>query len=506
MDKKRSVLNVTVSILSHILLLFSSLFVRRLLIRHIGNDVNGLNSLFTSIIGMLAVAELGVGSAITFSMYKPIVDGNTGKVAALYGYYKRLYRIIGLVIFGAGLLVLPFLPRLIGDYETIDRDVYIPYLLRLLSVVLTYLYGAKISLIQAHKNNFITTGILTIGKFIGCGLQAITILLWKSFSIYLICYIIEILIIWLLTGYVANRDYKGIVTKDEAIDAITKAEIGKNTKAMFMHKIGTVLVNSIDGLIISAFVGVVILGKYSNYTLICSGITGIITLFFTPLTSVIGHLHAAGDAGETKKWFDRFYSLNYILGVVFFLGYYAVVDEAVRLCFGDGLAVSHSISFVITLNQFTKFMRKTALLFRDASGSFYYDRWKPIAEGVANLILSLIFVQVFPEEYKVVGVIVATIITTLGICHIVDPYVVYKHAFHKSVKEYYLRNYGYIILFIVALLIVERIGTETDGILINGIIAIGVSGLVLGFVMIVDKSFRRSVGAIIHTRRSFLFH
>lgn len=110
MDKRRSILNVTVSIISRITLLIAALFVRRLLIRYIGNDVNGLNSLYSSIIGMLAVAELGVGSAIVFSMYKPIVTGEKRKIAALYGLYKRIYRIIGAVIFCAGFFVMPFLP------------------------------------------------------------------------------------------------------------------------------------------------------------------------------------------------------------------------------------------------------------------------------------------------------------------------------------------------------------------------------------------------------------
>ena len=182
---------------------------------------------------------------------------------------------------------------------------------------------------------------------------------------------------------------------------------------------------------------------------------------------------------------------------MFFLGYYAVIDYVVRLCFGSGLEVSRSIAFIITLNQFSVFMRKTALLFRDASGTFYYDRWKPIGEGVCNLVLSLVFVKVFPEEYRVVGVIVATIITDLFICHIVDPYVVYKHAFHMSVKEYYLRNYTYIVLFIFSLMglhcLMQKISSNAVGVIVNGCISAVVSLVVLGLVALVDTTFRNSV-------------
>ncbi|MBR3174861.1 MAG: hypothetical protein IKF55_03210, partial [Oscillospiraceae bacterium] len=220
----------------------------------------------------------------------------------------------------------------------------------------------------------------------------------------------------------------------------------------------------------------------------------IINLFFTPMTSVIGHLCAAGDMRDTKMWFDRFYGLNFFLGVVVFLGYYAVIDDVVRLLFGPGLEMSRSIVFIITLNQFMMFMRKTVLLFRDASGTFYYDRWKPIGEGIVNLVLSLVFVRVFPEDLKIVGVIAATIITTLIICHVVDPYVVFKHSFKMPVKEYYIRNYSYIGLFTLALIFITYLTRPVEGpvagILLNGFISIGVSLVTLGIVIIADKSFR----------------
>lgn len=494
MDKRRSILNVTVSILSRIVLLIAALFVRRLVIRYIGNDANGLNSLYSSIIGMLAVAELGVGSAIIFSMYKPIVEGEKNKVAALYGLYGRLYRIIGAVIFCAGLIVMPFLPKLINDFEGLNVNVYLTFFLSLVSVALSYLYGAKTSLIEAHKDNFITTGILTVAKLLRYGLQGFAVLIWRSFTVYLTCQIIETIVIWFLTEMIVRKKYGDIIVAHKKVDGETKKEIGRNVKAMFMHKIGTILVNGIDSVIISGFIGVIILGKYSNYTLIAGMVMSIMTLFFSPLTSVVGHLCADGDQEKTKRYYDYFYCLNYVLGVVFFLGYYAIIDNVVALLFGSDLIVSRAISFIITLNQFTQYMRRATLLFRDASGAFYYDRWKPIAEGLSNLILSLIFVQVFPEELRIVGVVVATIITTLLICDIVDPYVVFKHVFGKSPKKYYFKNYGYIGVFIITLMIMSFLIRDNygpvKGLLVNGIISVGLSLTTLVLVASIDKSFR----------------
>ena len=494
MDKRKSLLNVSSAIVSRILLIIVALIVRRLLIQNIGNDVNGLDSLYTSIIGVLAVAELGIGSAIIFSMYNPIVQGDRRQVASLYFLYRKLYRIIGLFIFAAGCLILPFLPNLIEDYADINVNVYATFLLTLIAVILTYFYSAKSSLIEAYKDNYITTIILTASRLIMYGLQIVVLLLSESFVLYLVCQIVGSLVAWVLTEAVVRKKHSGIIKTFVPVDRDTRYEIVKNIKAMFMHRFGSVLIGSIDNLIISTFVGVVVLGKYSNYNYICSVMSGTIALFFTPLTSTVGHLCAQGNKEKMRAYFDHFYCMNYILGVVFFLGYYAVIHGVARLVFGLGIEVSQGIVFVITVSQFISFMRRSCLLFRDASGTFYFDRWKPAVEGLTNLILSLVFVQVFPEEYKVVGVIIATIITNLSICYIVEPYVVYKHAFGQSPWGYYFRNYAYTGIFVVALFILSRCVSDADGTLIgianNGIISIAVSIGALVVVFLLDKKFR----------------
>ena len=505
MDKKRSVLNVSVSVFSKIILLFAALFVRRLLIQKIGNDVNGLNSLYTDIIGMLAVAELGIGSAIIYSMYSPIVAGDRKKVSALYCLYKRLYMVIGIVILGAGLILTPLLPLLISDYSSLTSDVnvYLTFILTLVSVVISYFYSAKTSIIDAHKDNYITTGIYTISRLVMYGLQIVSVLIWRSYTAFIICSIIGTLLIWLLTEIVVRRKYGDIIISRESLDKETKSEITKNVKAMFLHKIGTIMVNGVDSLIISGFIGVVILGKYNNYTLVALIVSETISLCFTPLTSVIGHLCASEDAGKKTGYFKFFYSMNYALGFLFFMGYYAIIDGLVALCFGDGLEIARPIVFVITLSQFIKYMRNASLLFRNASGTFYNDRWKPVAEGVANLILSLIFVNILSEDLRIAGVILATIITTLFICHTVEPFILFRHVFKGSPKSFYVRNYLYIALFTCCLtgmtFIKDMFGSGSygvSGIFKNGILAVAVSAAALGLVMIVDKEFRSSILAL----------
>ena len=500
MDKKKGLLNVIVSIAFKVLLLVGAILVRRYLIKYIGDEVNGLNSLYASIIGFLAVAELGVGSAITFCMYKPIVEGDTDKVSALYHLFTKLYLIIGAIILVVGCALIPLLPYLAADYQNIDQNVYLTFFLMLVSVVITYLFSSKTSLINAYKNNYLTTIISSCGLILQYALQITVLILTQSFVWFLVCAIGAALLQWGATELAARKKYNAIIKNKQSIDAETKKEVTKNVKAMFMHKIGGVLVNTADSVIISAFIGVVILGKYTNYTTIMVAMTGVLGLFFTPLTSVIGHMCVENDTESVKKYLNFFHAFNFIIGVIFFLGYYAVIDNLVNICFSsdESLELAKSISFIITLNYFIQFMRQAALLFRDATGTFYNDRWKPLFEGVLNVGLSIGFIYLFSycfgEDFAVVGVIVATIITNLTICHIVEPRVLYKYGLQSKTTGYYIRNYVYMIIF-AALLValhfcLQSYDSEWKELLVNGSIAVAIAVVPCIAVVLVNKDFR----------------
>ena len=508
MDKKKGIANVGVSVAFKMILLIANILVRRFVIQYIGNEVNGLNSLYVSILDFLSVAELGVGSAITFCMYKPIVDGENDKVAALYHLFTKLYLIIGGIILAAGCVVMPFLKFLAKDYQTVNVNLYLTFGLMLASVVLSYAFSAKTSLINAYKNNYVTTTISSAGQLLQDGLQILVLFLTRSFVWFLVCRIISMCLQWLVTEIIVRANYGELIRNSAKVDADTKKEVTKNVKAMFMHKIGDALVNTADSIIISAFIGVVVLGKYSNYTTIMSAMTSVIMLCFTPLTSVIGHMFAEEGAAVAKKYCNFFHTFNFILGMVFFLGYYAVIDNLVDIFFGANLEMARAVAFVITFNCFVQFMRRCTLLFRDATGTFYYDRWKPIFEGTTNIILSVLFVLVFPEEFKVVGVIVATIITNLFICHIVEPHVLYKYAFKMPAKGYYIRNYAYMAVFAACLCVLHFCMVDLPSqwleLIANGFIAVGIAIVPCVVTIFLNKDFRHYLkvlfGKIAHRR------
>lgn len=500
MDKKNGFLNISVSIMFKILLLIGSILVRRFLILYIGNDANGLSSLYISIIGFLTVAELGIGEAITFCMYKPIVEDNKDKVAALYKLFKKMYLIIGFIIFTGGLITMFFLPYFAKDYSTININVYLTFFLTLVSVTLTYLYSAKISLLNAYKNNYIATIITSCGTLLEHLLKIIVIVFTSSFVAYIICRIVAVLFQWIVTNVIINHKYSDVICRDSNIDIQDKNQIINNIKAMFMHKIGSVLVNTADSLIISTFIGVVILGKYSNYTMVMTSLTGLLSLFFYPLTSVIGHAFVKENQEVMKKYFYFFYGFNYILGTIFCLGYYAIIDNVVTFCFGHDLELSREITFVITVNYFIQFLRTSTLTFRSSTGTYYYDRWKPLFEGVINVILSIIFVNII----GITGVIIATILTNLLINNIVEPYVVFEYAFYTKPKKFYVMNYTYIMLFVVCLFIVQNFlitnNNDIIELLINGSMSVMVALIPCTIMLLTNESFKSIIFTYLRKR------
>ncbi len=499
MDKKKSLLNISIAMIFRVCVLVCTLLVRRFLIKYIGNEANGLDSLYASIIGFLSVAELGIGSAITFCMYKPIIEGNTEKVSALYCLFKKLYLFIGGLILAGGCAILPLLPYFAKGYNADNINIYFTFVLMLVSVVLTYTFSAKISLINAYKNNYISTAIQSGGHVLQYILQIVVLIVSHSFTFYLGCRIIAVAVQWGVTEIAARKKHGNIIIQKNKIDSETKTEVVKNVKAMFMHKIGDVLVNTADSIIISAFISVIILGKYSNYTTIVVAMNSTIILFFTPLTSIIGHMLIEESSETAQRYYKFIYVFNYIIGCIFYLGYYAVIDNLITICFGRDLELSKVVSFIITLNYFIQFMKSATGLFRDASGTFYNDRWKPLFEGILNVGLSIGFIYLFGylwgENYAIVGVIVATIITNLFICHIVEPYVLHKYAFHLSPKKYYMRNYLYIVFFAGALVALHfsMITSENQWVelLANGAISIAYALGLSALVILLNKNFRQ---------------
>lgn len=497
MNRKKALFNIVTSVSFKVIILVVSLISRRYLTNILGEEATGLFSLYTSVLGFLAIAELGIGTAILFSIYKPIVEGDDNTVSALFYLYKKIYRYIFLVIAFVGLILTPFIPYFASE-NTGTYNISFTYIIFLSSVLITYLYAYKSSFINAHLDNYITVTIRSLGLLIEAVLQIIVIVKFKSFNLFFISILISNLLQWLMTSIVFKYKYNHKLNNNKDLDLDVKNEVVKQTKAMFFHKIGGLLVNTTDSIIISAFISVSILGVYSNYIVIVTGLIGLISLLFTSISTIIGQAYAKLSKEAFHNQFKTVFLVNYLVGIVFFLGFYAIINNLIAIVFNDNVILANQIVIVITVNYFIQFMKQAIIVYRDATGTFYYDRYKPLFEGVTNLILSIILVKFLGLS----GVLIGTIITNLTICAIIEPYVLYKHGFQTSPKKLYIYYYLGVIIFFGLLMVFQFIPQFASlGLFISLIVRGGIAVLIgLTFILViylVNKEIRSMINSLI---------
>ncbi|MGM9900015.1 MAG: lipopolysaccharide biosynthesis protein [Bacilli bacterium] len=460
MDRVLAKKNVLVSIICKIITLILAILSKRYLISYGGVEVNGLFSLYSTIINFLSVVDIGMGTAISFCMYEPIVKNNTEKVSALYCLFKKIYTILGIIVTVLGLAIIPLLPYLAKAY-TVDLSTVLSYVLFLAGAVISYFYAAKLSLINAYRNNYLTTLYTAIGTILQSVVQIIIIKYTGSFVAFSAAKIISTAVPFLF--FIFNKKYNNITKTKAKLDNNTKAEVQKNIRAMCFHKIGDIIFASVDSLVISALISVVVLGYYSNYLLIITSMTEVTKLFIIPLTSMIGNMNVESTNEEKIKYFRLFYSINFILGSVFYLGYYSVAHSLVEILLGSGLRIDDKLLMLLSLTYFIQFMRQSTSVFKDSFGLFYKDRFVAIIAAIINVVLSFLLAYFI----GIYGVLLATIIVDVLIYHIIEPHILFKYGFSKKTSSYYFLNYFIMLFFIAEVFLLDFISVNFDNVWIN---------------------------------------
>lgn len=434
---EKSIKNIKFGLIFQLSGLLVSFFTRKVFVLVLTQEYLGLNGTFSSILSMLSLAELGIGSAITFSLYKPLAEQDEGQIAAVMSLFRRAYRAIGIAVALLGCAIAPLLPMIIRDMPDIPH-IYFIYFLFVLNASLSYFYVYKQSLIIADQRRYITTAchfIVTMLLQIG---QALVLWFTGNYFAYLWLRIGATLLENLILSRIAARLYPYLEEKKSAsLDLRTKKGIIKNTKAMIIHKIASIVVFGTDNLLISYFVSVVAVGLYSNYLMITNMLTSIYGQFFSALTASIGNLGVTGDTRQVLIVFRR---INF--GGSWLYGFSAVclavlLNPFIELWLGADYLFSQGIVCLIAVNFYVTGMRQATMTFREAEGLYWYDRYKAIAESIVNLVISAILAVPF----GVAGIFIGTFISTMTTCFWIEPLVLFKYAFRASVKPFF-RDYA----------------------------------------------------------------
>lgn len=383
--------------------------MRTAMIRFMGVQYLGLNSLFTSILQVLNLAELGVGSAMVFSMYKPIVEDDTKKICALTRLYKIYYNIIGGVIAIIGIALTPFIPNLINGDVPAGINVYVLYLLNLFTTVLSYwLFAYKNSLLQAHQRIDITSKISLILTTIQYALQLLVLWLFHNYYVYVIVALLTQAVTNIVTAIVVTKMYPDYKPEGQ-LDKQEVKSINRRIKDLFTSKLGSVIINSADTIVISAFLGLTVLAIYQNYYFVMTSIIGIVTIIFQSCTAGIGNSLIIESNDKNFKDLKKFTFLISWLAGFCTCCFLCLYQPFMEIWMGKRLMLDFSAVICFCIYYYIYEINQLLNTYKDAAGIWHEDRFRPLVTALANLSLNILMVQ-FWEIY---GVLLSTVISML---------------------------------------------------------------------------------------------
>lgn len=406
---KNATRNIVFGALLKIYQILVPFLMRTAMIYFMGIQYLGLNSLFTSILQVLNLAELGVGSAMVYSMYKPIAENDGKTICALMKLYKLYYRIIGAVIAVVGIILTPFVPYLIKSDLPPDLNVYVLYILNLAATVVSYwLFAYKNSILQAHQRVDVTSKVTLITNTIQYALQLLVIIIVKNYYVYVIIALASQAMTNIVTAIAADKmypDYRpaGDMDKEELKD------INRRIKDLFTSKLGAVIVNSADTVIISAFLGLTVLAVYQNYYFILTSVIGFVTIIFNACTAGIGNSIVVETKEKNFNDLKKFtFLISWIAGfcVTCFLCLY---QPFMKLWAGEKLMLGFAAVVCFCVYYFIYEINQLLNTYKDAAGIWHEDRFRPLVTACANLVMNLIMVNF----WGIYGVLLSTVLSTL---------------------------------------------------------------------------------------------
>lgn len=420
--------------------------MRTAMIYLMGVQYLGLNSLFTSVLQVLNLAELGVGSAMIYSMYRPIAEDDNTTICALMKLYRTYYRLIGLIIAVVGCILTPFIPKLISGDIPQGINIYILYLLNLGATVLSYwLFAYKNSILQAHQRTDIVSKVTLITNTIQYVLQLFVLWIFKNYYLYVIVMLVTQALTNIVTAIMADKIYpqfkpKGELHKEEI------HQINQKIRDLFTAKLGGVVVGSADTIVISAFLGLTTLAVYQNYYFIMNSICGFITVIFSAITAGIGNSLVTESSEKNYNDFKKFtFIICFILCICCccFVGLY---QPFMKLWVGKKFMLSFSFVILFCILFYCLELAMVWATVKDAAGLWHSDRFRPLIGACANLIMNIVLVQII----GLYGIILSTVFSYIFISMPWLIHNLFKFLYNESLKVYLKDLSMYILVAILA--------------------------------------------------------
>lgn len=440
--------------------LFTSIFMficRTYFIKLLGATYLGVNGLFSNILSMLSLAELGIGPAIVFSMYKPIAENDEVHVAKLMNFYKYAYRIVAIVVAVIGICLLPFLETLIKDAPDVE-NLKLIFVLILSNTIISYFYAYKGSMLNADQKSYVTVIFRNIFAVVQNIAQIVVLIVTGNFLIYLITQMITTFLGNLCQAVYVDKKYPFLVKyKAEKIDKAERADIMQRVRGMMMHKMGSFVLNGTDNLVISKFVGIVAVGIYSNYLMIINLVKTFVSQISASVSASVGNLVASESSEKSESVFNVILFVHFWIYTFCFVCFWTLFKPFILLWIGDSFLLEPSVLLFVLLTFYCYGMHRAVDSFTNATGIFWETRWKPIIECVINLVSSILLAVKFGTMGVFIGSVLAYFCTGW-----IEPWFLYRKMFKKEVKWYLARYASYLIITLATAFLTGFVGSITD--------------------------------------------
>ncbi len=466
--------NIVFGITKNIVVTLLSFISRKLFIQYIGIEFLGINGLFSNILSLLSMADLGFGTAMSFSFYKPLADNDEKKLSALINFYKKIYNIIAVAIAVIGVALLPFLDKLI-NLETAIPNIEIYYLIFLSNTVISYLFVYKSSILTADQKHFIVDLWAIITNIIKLILQCIFTVIFKNYILFIILNVVFTLINNLIISYQANKHYP-YIKKYEPLEKNAQKDIFSNIKSVFIYKLSSSLLNSVDSIVISVFISTVAVGLYSNYVIITSSLSTFINIIFTSLTPSVGNLVVKESYEPRYKVFSLAQSISFWISGFVTISTFILISDFIVLWLGESYTMGTLMAFAVAFNLYFSTTMQPIWMFRAATGLYRKTKYIMLIAAILNLILSVIFAKIWGTA----GVILATVVARLSTYFWYEPNILFKEFFNKKVKSYYI---AYILNIVLILVLGLLISYLVSYIKIGGILGWIIKALICGIII-----------------------
>ncbi len=437
---KKSMLNLLASWIGQVLLVLVNLVVRRVFVDTLGEDYLGISGLFANVLSILSLAELGIGSAINYSLYRPIAENNHEEIKAIMKFYKIVYRVIGITIIVVGIAIIPFLGVIVPEVKNYD-NIYIYYAMFVLNTAISYFYSYKSTLIIANQNRY--AYILNHYAWV-CILgivQVVCLYQTKNYIFYLVLQAAFTLFENISVSKIADKMFPYLKEKNVSkIDRAILLDIKKNTLAMMLDKIGGVLVTATDNIVMSRYLSLAITGIYSSYAYVVNCVGQILAQVFTAIQAGVGNLGV--EEGVESR--EQVYKETFFAGYVFYsfgsVCLAVCLTPFVQIWMGDKYIMNQMTVFLIVSAFYLSGLRQVNLTFIRGLGLFWQTKWKAFLEGIVNLIISIVLVK----KIGISGVFIGTVISSIVSGWFIEPYVVYRDGLKQPYKKFWIINLKYL--------------------------------------------------------------